>query len=53
MTALSSVRTALKKRAAFIRTKREIESLPRSIALEDLGIYPGDADEIAYKAVYG
>ena len=53
MTALSSFRTALKNRAAYMRTKREIENLRRDIAMEDLGIYPGDADEIAYKAVYG
>ena len=37
MTALSSVRTALKKRAAFIRTKREIEAEMIRNALAETG----------------
>lgn len=53
MTAFATLRTALRKRAAYARTKRELANLPREIALEDLGFYTGDADKIARKAVYG
>ncbi len=53
MTVIGSIRSALHKRAAYLRTKRELESLPREVALEDLGIYPGDAGSIARRAVYG
>jgi len=49
---LNTFRTAIQKRAAYNRTRREIANLPLDMAL-DLDIYPGDADKIAYKAVYG
>ena len=53
MTAFASLRTAIAKRAAYNRTKRELAALPASLAIEDLGIFVEDAEEIAYKAVYG
>ena len=40
------------KRALYRRTRDEIAKMPRSIAL-DLGIFPEDAEQIAYKAVWG
>lgn len=49
---LNTFYTALQKRAAYNRTRREIAKLPLDVAL-DLDIYPGDADRIAAKAVYG
>ena len=44
--------TELKKHREYVRTMREIRELPLNTAL-DLGIYPGDAKEIARRAVYG
>jgi len=52
MTMFSALRTRLQKRAAYNRTRHAIARLPVDLALEDLGIYPGDADKIAAKAVY-
>lgn len=49
---LNTFRTAIQKRAAYNRTRREIANLPLDMAL-DLDIYPGDAAKIARKAVYG
>lgn len=46
------IRTAASKRRAYLRTKREIESMPLDVAL-DLDIYRGDAAKIAAQAVYG
>ena len=42
----------LNKRAAYNRTVREIKNMPLDVAL-DLGIYQGDAEKIAHRAVYG
>ena len=42
----------LKKRAAYARTVRELRNLPVDTAL-DLDIYPGDAERLAQRAVYG
>lgn len=53
MTMLNTLRSAMNKRTQYLRTRRELQSLPADLALEDLGIYPGDADQIARKAVYG
>lgn len=53
MTAFDTLLTSLKNRAAYIRTKREIRNLPLDLAVEDLGVYPGDAKRIARHAVYG
>jgi len=52
MTLFSFVRAAVQKRAAYVRTRNELASLPVDVAL-DLDIYPGDADKIARKAIYG
>lgn len=40
------------KHAAYRRTRDEIATLPRSVAI-DLGIFPEDADRIAREAVWG
>lgn len=50
---IQSLRIALDRHARYVRTRREIEALPTEFAVEDLGIYPGDADRIAREAVYG
>ena len=42
----------LKKRRAYHRTLNELRHLPRDVAL-DLDIYPGDAEKLARRAVYG
>ena len=49
---MSSLRDRLEKRAAYNRTVREIRRMPLDVAL-DLDIYPGDAEIIAERAVYG
>ncbi|MDU8942227.1 hypothetical protein [Ovoidimarina sediminis] len=46
------LRTAAHNRVAYMRTVREIESMPLNTAI-DLDIYPPDARKIARKAVYG
>ena len=53
MNTFGKLRTAVEKRAAYLRTKRELERLPRSLAVEDLGFAPEDAGRIAHRAVYG
>jgi hypothetical protein len=53
MTALlTTLQTRLKQRAAYARTKAEIEAMPLDVAI-DLDIYKPDAAKIAAKAVYG
>ena len=47
-----SIFTNMKKRAEYRRTVRELSSLSPDVA-RDLNIYPGDAEEIARRAVYG
>ncbi|MEM9970592.1 MAG: hypothetical protein AAF762_05790 [Pseudomonadota bacterium] len=42
----------INKRRAYNRTVRELKKIPLDVAL-DLGIYKGDAEKIARKAVYG
>ena len=49
---MSSLRNRLEKRAAYHRTVDEIRRMPLDVAL-DLDIYRGDAEKIAYDAVYG
>ncbi len=53
MTTITAIREALAKRALYNQTVREIEALPTELAVEDLGIFPGDAKSIAQAAVYG
>jgi hypothetical protein len=52
MSLMTHLRTALNQRAAYLRTRKAIRNLPLDVAL-DLDIYPGDASQIAHKAVYG
>lgn len=49
---IDTIRERARKRALYSRTVREIRRMPVDIAL-DLNIYPGDADKIAHRAVYG
>jgi hypothetical protein len=49
---MSSLRDRLEKRAAYNRTVHEIRMMPLDVAL-DLDIYRGDAEKIAYNAIYG
>ena len=49
---VTRLRNAAAKRAAYNRTVFEISQMPTDVAL-DLNIYPGDAEKIAYRAVYG
>ena len=44
--------TELKKRRDYYRTMNELRRLPLDVAL-DLDIYPGDAERLARRAVYG
>jgi uncharacterized protein YjiS (DUF1127 family) len=51
-TLLTRLRAQAAKNAAFRQIRDEIANLTRAEAL-DLGIFPGDADRIARKAVWG
>lgn len=51
-TILTTIQTRLKQRAAYRRTKAEIEAMPLDVAI-DLDIYKPDAARIAEQAVYG
>ncbi len=42
----------MKKRAQYAQTVRALRNLPVDTAL-DLDIYPGDAERLARRAVYG
>ncbi|WP_193372849.1 hypothetical protein [Oceaniovalibus guishaninsula] len=52
MAIITRFRENARKRSAYRRTLNELRSLPVDTAL-DLDIYPGDADRIARRAVYG
>ncbi|WP_411890485.1 hypothetical protein [Yoonia sp. SDW83-1] len=52
MTALNTVRTAIEKRVAYSRLKRELRNMPLETAI-DLGMFREDAAKIATKAIYG
>ncbi len=49
---LSRLHDAIRTRTVYRRTVREIRRLPVDIAL-DLDLFPGDAETIARRAVYG
>jgi hypothetical protein len=49
---IDRLRSAAAKRAAYNQTVAEISRMPVDVAL-DLNIFPGDAEKIAYNAVYG
>lgn len=53
MAFFDTLRTAAKKRAAYNRTVAEISAMDTRLAIEDLGIFPGDAHRIAMRTVYG
>jgi len=52
MPMMKTLRDRFAKRAAYNRTRDAIASLPVERAIEDLGIFPSDADKIAMKTVY-
>jgi uncharacterized protein YjiS (DUF1127 family) len=52
-TILAQIRDAARKRALYNATVAELSTLPVELAIEDLGIWPGDARRIARRAVYG
>ena len=53
MTTMQTLRDALSKHALYLKTRREIAALPTERAIEDLGLNPYDAKQIARRAVYG
>ena len=50
-TFINRMKTALQDHARYVETRNEIARLPMDVAL-DLGIFRGDADKIARKAVW-
>ncbi len=48
----SRLSARLAQRARYNRTVAELKAMPLEVAL-DLDIYPGDAEKIAHRAVYG
>lgn len=48
---ITRVKTAVSNYARYINTRNEIARLPLDMAL-DLGLFRGDADKIARKAVW-
>lgn len=50
-TLINRVKIALYNYSRYIATRNEIARLPLDMAL-DLGLFPGDADKIARKAVW-
>ncbi|MEJ6401674.1 hypothetical protein [Yoonia sp. 2307UL14-13] len=52
MTALNTVRTAIEKRVAYSRLKRELQNMPVETAI-DLGMFREDAAKTAARAIYG
>ena len=52
MAMMSRIRGAWKRRAAYLRTKRELQRMPIDVAL-DLDLDPGNPSRTARWAVYG
>jgi len=52
MALLQKLRTAAERRRAYRHTVAELRAMPLDVQL-DLGLYAGDADRIARRAVYG
>lgn len=50
-TLITKLKTALQNHARYVATRNEIARLPLDMAL-DLGLFRGDADKIARKAVW-
>jgi hypothetical protein len=51
-TVIAQLKSAARKRAAYLRTVHEIETMPLDVAL-DLDLFREDARQIARRAVYG
>ena len=49
---MTRLREIAARRARYNRTVAELRAMPLDVAL-DLDIYPGDAERIAARAVYG
>lgn len=49
---IDQIRAAAEKRAAYRRTVAELRMMPLPVAI-DLDLYPGDAEKLARRAVYG
>ncbi len=49
---IERLRDAAQTHARFRQTRDEIARMPLDVAL-DLGIFRGDADRIAFEAIYG
>jgi len=52
MKLIEALKTAARNRARYIATRDEIAHMPPDVAL-DLGLFRGDAETIARKAVWG
>lgn len=52
MNVFEKLKVAARNHARYVETRDEIANMPLDVAL-DLGIYRGDANRIAYQAVYG
>ena len=52
MSMMNTFRTAMQKRALYVRTRDEISAMSRESG-HDVGIFVDDADKIAWTAVYG
>jgi hypothetical protein len=52
MNIIHQFKEAAHKRALYVKTRDEIARMPLEVAL-DLDIFRGDAERIAYEAVYG
>jgi uncharacterized protein YjiS (DUF1127 family) len=52
MSMMNNFRAALAKRALYVRTRNDIRDMSRETG-HDLGIFVDDADQIAWRAVYG
>jgi hypothetical protein len=52
MNIIHQFKDAAQKRALYVKTRDEIAHMPLEVAL-DLDIFRGDAERIAYEAVYG
>jgi hypothetical protein len=52
MNIVHQFKEAAHKRALYVKTRDEIARMPLDVAL-DLDIFRGDAERIAYEAVYG
>ena len=49
---IARIRRTAERRARYARTVNELRAMPLDVAL-DLDLHKGDAERIAYEAVYG